>query len=211
MVTSELVQWVQAGLADTPAWGSAALAALTYRWARNRNGWLALLENAGVTPAQLEAVLRERPKTAELFCAAMRIAEETAQQERQRALAALVVAGVHSDGDQVDELLVLRRAVERLDDPHFRLLLLVEANPTTALSPEGGFAGVSDAYLLELWPTAGKMLVPLRLALEREGLIRNVLQPGRWAPSEVAGDAWLLTDFGTSLLGYYRALGGRLP
>lgn len=109
VVTGELVQWVQPGLADTPAWGSAALAALTYRRTRNRNGWLTLLDGAGVTPAQLEAVLRERPKTAELFCAAMRIAEETAQQERQRALAALVVTGVHSDSDQVDELLVLRR------------------------------------------------------------------------------------------------------
>ncbi len=155
--------------------------------------------------------MRERPKTAELFFTVMRIAEETAQEQRQRALVALVVAGVHTDSDEVDELLVLRRAVERLDDPHFRLLLLLEAHPTTPVSPEGGFVGVSDAYLLELWPAAGNMIVPLRLALEREGLIRNVLQPGRWAPSAVAGDSWLLTDFGMSLLGYYRALGGRLP
>ena len=210
-MTGELVQWVQAGLSDAPAWGSTAFAALTYRWTRNRNRWLGLLEGAGVTPAQLESVLRERPKTAELLFSIMRIAEETAQEERQRALAALIVAGVQSDSDQVDELLVLRRAVERLDDPHFRLLLLVEAHPTTPLSPEGGSAGVSDAYLLELWPAADKMIVPLRLALEREGLIRNVLQPGRWAPSGVGTDAWLLTEFGESLLGYYRALGGRLP
>jgi hypothetical protein len=211
-MTGDLVQWVQAGLSDAPAWGSTALAVITYRRTRNRKGWLQLLEGAGVTAAQLEAVLRERPKTAELFCTIMRIAEETAQEERQRALAALVVAGVHSDSDQVvDELLVLRRAVERLDDPHFRLLLIVDAHATTPVSPEGGFVGVSDAYLLELWPVADKMIVPLRLALEREGLIRNVLQPGRWAPSDVADDAWLLTDFGTSLLGYYRALGGRLP
>ena len=139
----------------------------------------------------------------------MRVAEETSQAERHRALAALVVAGVHNDSDHIDELLILRRAVERLDDPHFRLLLLVEAHPTTPLSPDGGFAGVSDAHLVELWPAAAKLIVPLRLALEREGLIRNVLQPGRWAPSGVAGDAWLLTDFGVSLLGYYRALGDR--
>lgn len=209
-MTGELVQWVQAGFSDAPAWGSAGLAALTYRWTRNRNRWLELLEGAGVTPTQLEAVLRERPKAAELFCSVMRIAEETAQEERQRALAALVVAGVQSDGDQIDESLVLRRAVERLDDPHFRLLLLIEAHPTTPLSSEGGSTGVSDDYLVELWPAADKMIVPLRLALEREGLIRNVLQPGRWAPSAVTGDAWLLTGFGTSLLGYYRALGGRL-
>lgn len=117
-MTNKPVKWVQAGLSDAPAWGSAALAALTYPSARSRNRRLEFLEGAGVIAAQLEAVLREWRKTAVLFCTILRIAEETAQEERRRAWAALVVAGAHSYSDQVvDELLVLRRAVEQLDDP----------------------------------------------------------------------------------------------
>lgn len=172
---------------------------------RNASKWLELLnDDRRVSPEQLEEAFRTRPAAAELFATAFEVASRTQQAERHRLLAALVAAGLDEHAD-LDELLLIQQTAERLSDPHIRLLLLLEQNPQQLIggSP-GGPVGLTDTLLVGLWPEASRMFVPLRLTLEREGLIRDV-NAGIYDP-EVR---WLVSEFGQRLINYYRALGGK--
>lgn len=106
---------------------------------------------------------------------ALDAAARTQQVERHRLLAGIVAAGLRDANADVDLLLLLEQTAESLTDPHIRLLLLIEANPQELIEDTpGGMAGVTDRHLEELWPEARGVIVPLRLALEREGLIRDL-------------------------------------
>lgn len=134
---------------------------------------------------------------------ALDAAARTQQVERHRLLAGIVAAGLRDANADVDVLLLLEQTAERLTDPHIRLLLLIEANPQELIEDTpGGMAGVTDRHLEELWPEARGVIVPLRLALEREGLIRDL-----GAGTYDLVQRWMLDDFGQRLVSYYRALG----
>jgi hypothetical protein len=157
-----------------------------------------------VSPERLEQAFRANPPAAELFSVAFDAASRTQRAERHRLLAALVAAGLEENAD-LDELLLIERTGERLDDPHIRLLLLLEQNPRQVIpGTEGGPFGVTDTLFAELWPQASELIVPLRLALKREGLIRDI--NALIYETEVR---WVVSDFGQRLLGHYQALGGR--
>lgn len=174
---------------------------------RNAHAWLDLLENSGnVTPDELEEAFRSRPAAAELFAIALDAAAKTQQAERHRLLAGIVAAGLRDGDADVDVLLLLEQAAERLTDPHIRLLLLVDAHPQELIEgTPGGIAGVTDKHLQALWPEAANVIVPLRLALEREGLIRDL-----GAGTYDFVQRWVLDDFGQRLVNHYKALGGGL-
>ena len=90
---------------------------------RNASMWLKLLgDDPRVSPERLEKAFRANPSAAELFSVAFDAASRTQQAERHRLLAALVAAGLEENAD-LDELLLIERTGERLDDPHIGLVL----------------------------------------------------------------------------------------
>ncbi|MGH8995589.1 MAG: hypothetical protein ACRDYB_06115, partial [Acidimicrobiales bacterium] len=83
------------------------------------------------------------------------------------------------------------------------LLQIIEAHPQELIEGTlGGPVGVTDEYLTGLWPEVAEVLVPLRSALLREGLIRDVAI-GTWDHR----GRWMVDAFGTRMLNHYRALG----
>jgi len=84
---------------------------------RDTSMWLKLLgDDPRVSPERLEKAFRANPAAAELFSVAFEAASRTQQAGRHRLLAALVAAGLEENAD-FDELLLIERTAERLDDP----------------------------------------------------------------------------------------------
>jgi hypothetical protein len=212
IVSGELATWLGDGIA-LPA--TVAAVGVWRPWARkNGNEWLDLIEHTGrVTRAQVEAALKDNPRAVELFMAANETASRTTQAERRRVLAALVANGFTEADADFDVLLLLEQTVERLTDPHIRLLLLIESHPPKGVvdSPNAYEVGVNDGRLAELWLEAAGVITPLRLGLEREGLIRD-LHEGTYAAgnpfAQLGGGQWLVSDYGQRPINYYQALGG---
>jgi hypothetical protein len=203
-VSGDLATWVGDFFVATVGAPPAVLATHSL-FRRNANSWLRLLNDAGgITIDDLREALESRPAAAELFTTALEAASKTAQQQRHRLLAGIVAAGLKERDAELDALLVLEQAAERLTDAHVRLLLLIEANPQEIIAgTPGGPAGVTDEYLTALWPVVAELVVPLRSSLLREGLIRDIAV-GSW---EYHG-RWVIDAFGTRLLNHYRAIGG---
>lgn len=202
----DLATWVGDFVVATVG-GPAAVLATRSLFQRNANTWLRLVDDvAGVTVDDLREAFERRPAAAELFTTALEAASKTAQQQRHRLLAGIVAAGLKGSDGELDALLLLEQAAERLTDAHLRLLLLIEENPQEIIEGTlGGPAGVTDEYLTALWPEVAELVVPLRSALLREGLIRDIAV-GTW---DYHG-RWMIDAFGARLLNHYRAMGGAL-
>lgn len=202
----ELVAWAGDLIAAAVGAPSAVVALQSLRH-RNASKWLELLEDSGrVTPEDLDQAFTSRPAAAELFATALDAATRTQQAERHRLLAGLVAAGLTDERADLDILLLLEQVAERLTDAQIRLLLVIERNPQEMIAGAlAGQIGLTDELLAKLWPKAEAVVTPLRLTLEREGLIRNV-EEGTY--DGLRSERWVVADFGQRLINHYRAVGG---
>jgi len=204
-MNGELAAWA-GDLIEAVVGTPAAIVALRVLRRRNVNSWLQLLEDSGrLTSGDLDRAFQSRPAAAELFATALDAAARTQQAERHRLLAGLVVAGLADEHADVDTLLLLEQVAERLTDAHIRLLLVAEATPQELIEGTlGGPVGITDELLAKLWPQATDVVTPLRLGLEREGLLRDV---GAGTYDGLAAQRWVVSDFGQRLIDHYRSLG----
>lgn len=127
----------------------------------------------------------------ELFARALTVAQDTALQDKRRALGRALAAGVMGDDARIDEELLFIRAVQDIDEMHIRVLARMAA---TSAGPMGWMAstivaadrGLANGIRALLW------------TLELHGLIAARVPSGRvQGPQETRYD---ITDSGQRFL-----------